>query len=95
MAVGTPVSEGSGYAHLSASGAAVTGRGAMVGIFVASCSASPTITVYDSTTGSGTLIVNTFTPAAGQFYPLPARFATGLYVAIGGTVDCTVFASPD
>ena len=68
--------------------------GSLIGIFVASASATPTIAVYDSaTTTTGTLIVNTFTPAAGTFYPMPFSFTNGCYVAIGGTVDCTVGVS--
>ena len=68
--------------------------GSMIGIFVASASATPTIAVYGSaTTTTGTIIVNVFTPVAGTFYPLPFSFSNGCYVVISGTVDCTVGVS--
>lgn len=61
------------------------------GIFVSSASSSPTITVYDSATnGTTTKVVDTFTPVAGQFYPMPFQLSAGAYVVIGGTVSCTV-----
>lgn len=37
------------------------------------------------------LLVNTFTPVAATFYKIPAVLNNGLYVVVGGTVDCTVF----
>ena len=76
--------------NLTASGLVKTGGGSIIGIFVASASATPTIKVWDNTAASGTVLVNTFTPVAGSFYPMPFTFRTGLYVSIGGTVDCTV-----
>ena len=81
-------------ANLSASGLVASGRGDLIGIFVASASTTPTIKVWDNTAGSGTVIVNTFTPVAGTFYRLPFAFNTGCYVTISGTVDCTVSWMP-
>lgn len=64
---------------------------ALGGIFVASASATPTIAVYDSaTTTTTTVVVNTFTPLAGTYYPMPFMLTNGCYVVISGTVDCTV-----
>lgn len=85
----TPVSESQNYKNITATTTVFTGFGAILGIFVASASVTPTIKVAD---GANT-IVNTFTPIAGTFYPIPARFATSLIVTISGTVDCTVFWS--
>lgn len=86
-----PVSEALSYANLSASGQVKASAGKLTGIFVASASATPTIKVWDALTATTPILINTFTPAAGTFYPMPARFGTGLYVTISGTVDCTVF----
>lgn len=80
--------------RLAASGAAWNGPGALAGIFVASTSGSPTIQVFDSLAGSGAILVNTFTPVAATWYPMPFLFSVGCFVVIGGTVDCTVGIGP-
>lgn len=67
-----------------------SGAGSIIGIWVSSASATPTIKVWDSLTATGTVIANTFTPAPATFYPLPFTFQTGCFVTISGTVDCTV-----
>lgn len=86
---------GSGYSNLSASGLVLTGPGKLTGIFVASASNTPTIKVWDNTAGSGTVLVNTFTPVAATYYQFPnVRVGTGIFVTIGGTVDCTTFYDP-
>lgn len=79
---------------LTASGTARTGRGVMVGIFVSAASATPTITVWDNTSASGTKVIETFTPVSGQFYAFPLVFTNGCHVAISGTVSCTVLTRP-
>lgn len=90
-----PVIESVQWAHITANtNVAASRSGKMFGIFVASASASPTIAVLDGNTSSGTVMVNTFTPVAGTYYPIPGLFQTGLFVTIGGTVDCTVFWEP-
>jgi hypothetical protein len=89
-----PVVESANYTNIATSTAIRTGAGQLLGIFVASATSTPTIKVWDNTSGATTVIVNTFTPIAGTFYPIPANFATGCYVTIGGTVDCTVFWLP-
>ena len=88
------VQETGSYNNISSSTLIRTGAGSLVGIFVASASSTPTIKVWDNTSGATTILVNTFTPAAATFYPIPATFGTGLYVTIGGTVDCTVIWNP-
>ena len=85
------VHESFDFVNLSASAQVKSGPGILGGIFVASASSSPTIKVWAQTTAAAPILVNTFTPAAGTFYPIPARFSAGLYVTISGTVDCTVF----
>ena len=84
-----PVTESQNFKNITATTTLYTGAGGLLGIFVASASSSPTIKVQD---GSNTL-VNTFTPVAATFYPMPGCFSTSLVVTIGGTVDCTVFWS--
>ena len=82
-----PVTESQNYKNITATTTVYTGTGGLFGIFVSSASSTPTIKVSD---GAGTL-VNTFTPVAATFYPMPGRFNTSLVVTISGTVDCTVF----
>lgn len=79
------------YVPFSASGTLKTGPGQLGGIFVSSVSGFPTITLYDGTSASGATIVAQFSPIAGTPYPFPCRFSTGLYAAIGGTVNATAF----
>src|SRR5690348_5813383 len=86
----TPTAGGGGYVNMTADTLCKTGDGHLLGIFVASASSSPTIKVWDSTAASGAVLVNTFTPIAGTWYPLPFHFQVGLFVDIGGTVDITV-----
>jgi len=88
------VNETAAYKNITESTLIRTGDGVLLGIFVASASSTPTIKVWDAVSAAAPIIVNTFTPSAGVFYPIPATFGTGLYVTIGGTVDCTVFWNP-
>lgn len=62
----------------------------LLGIFIAQASASPTIKVADT----GGTIANTFTPAAGTFYPMPCQIQGTLTVTIANTVDATIFYGP-
>lgn len=81
--------------NLSSSANVTARAGTLVGIWVSSASATPTLAVYDSATTTTTAIIaNTFTPAAATFYPLPFMFTNGCYVVISGTVDCTVAILP-
>lgn len=59
----------------------------ILGVLVAQASSSPTLKVADA---AGT-IMNTLSPVAGQFYPMPCMVRGDITVTIGGTVDCTVF----
>ena len=66
-----------------------TGAGGtfLLGVFVSQASSTPTLKVADT----GGTIANTFTPAAGTFYPLPCQVSGTLIVTISGTVDATIF----
>jgi hypothetical protein len=88
------VSEACTHKNISASTLIRTGRGRLLGIFVASTT-SGTIKVWDNTSAAGTVIVNTFTPQAATFYPIPAELITGCYVTLANTIDCTVFFAVD
>lgn len=86
------VEDRSSYLNTTASAAVKAAAGRLKGIFVSSASSTPTIKLWDNTAGSGAVLVNTFTPAAATYYRFPdVEFATGLYITISGTVDCTVF----
>ena len=68
-----------------------TGAGVAVGVVVNSHT-SGTLKIWDALTATGTVLFNTMTFAAGERYvPLfGAKFTTGMYADIGGTVDLTV-----
>jgi hypothetical protein len=79
-----------GYRLVSASGNIAAGSRDLLGIFVASASGSPTITVYDdSGTGTTTKVVDTFIPVGPAWYPLPFSCKSGINIVIGGTVSAT------
>lgn len=88
--MGTQVSESGTYTNITASAQISAFPCLLLGIFVAQASATPTIKVWDQTTAAGPVLVNTFTPSAGTWYPMPYKCAKGLFVTISGTVDCTV-----
>lgn len=87
------VIEAAQFTNISATALIKRGTGKLVGIFVASASATPTIKVWDDVAATGTVIVNTFTPTGATFYPIPAAFSNGCFITISGTVDCTAFWS--
>lgn len=89
----TPVAETASYTNITASALVRTGATQLLGIFVASASGA-SIKVWDNTSGASTVVVNTFTPVPGSFYPIPANLVTGCYVTITGTADITVFWLP-
>lgn len=66
-----------------------TGKGNLIGIFVAS-STSCTIKLWANTAASGTVLVDTFSASAATWYPLPFYFDVGLYLDVGGTCALTV-----
>jgi hypothetical protein len=78
------------FINMTASGAVNTGKTRLGGIFCAS-SSTGTVKVWDNTAGSGTVCVNTFSVAAGTYYPIPANLQNGCYITIGGTADITAF----
>lgn len=62
----------------------------IAGIFCSS-STSGTVTIYDDpATGTTTKIVDTFTVAAGTWYPLPFSVSNGVNLVIGGTASVTI-----
>lgn len=67
------------------------------GIFVSAASSTPTIKLWDNASaGSGNVLVDQFTPVAGQYYAFPSRRAiAGIYITIGGTVTCSADFAPD
>lgn len=85
----TIVSGGRFYSNGTADALIKTGRGLLVGIFVAS-STSCTIKLWDNTSAATTVLVNTFSASAATWYPLPFVFNTGLYLDVSGTCDVTV-----
>lgn len=85
-----PIAVGAASKNISSTTTVKSGGGLLAGIFVASASATPTIKVWNNTSAATNVLVNTFTPIGGQWYPMPFTFDTGLTVEIGGTVDCTV-----
>lgn len=68
-------------------------RGSISGIFCSIASGSPTIKVWNNTSATGTVLIETFTPVAGTMYDFGKDLiaTNGIFVTIGGTVSCTVF----
>ena len=68
-----------------------TGAGIAVGLVVNSHT-SGTIKIWDALSATGTVLFDTITLAAGpQYFNLfGAKFTTGMYVDIGGTISLTV-----
>ncbi len=86
---GTPVSVGGSYKNVTSSVSVKAIDGCLYGIFVAS-SSSGTIKLWDNTSAATTVLVNTFSAIGATWYPIPVRFSTGLFITVGGTIDCTV-----
>lgn len=85
------VQSGSYKPNITATGNVVARACDVLGIFVSAASATPTIALYDSATTTTTdPIVSTFTPVVG-FTPIPVSVESGIYIVIGGTVNCTLF----
>lgn len=80
------------YSNISADALVKSGGGRFFG-FICNSTSSGTVKIYDSTAASGTVIMNTFTPAASGMYTFPfgVSFSTGLYFDITNTLDVTVF----
>lgn len=74
--------------RMTASGLVKAGNG-LARRVICAASTSGTLTIYDNTAASGTIILNAFPLSAGQSYQLDALFQNGCYVALGGTADIT------
>lgn len=85
----TPAAGGQLYLQGSTSQQVKSGDGWILGIFVSSASATPTIKLWDSLTAANAILVDTFTPAPG-WWPIPLHFRTGLFITVSGTVAYTV-----
>ncbi len=79
--------------RLTANGQVTAGPGTIKGFYVSSHT-SGTVKLWNNTAGSGTVLVNTITLAAGpQWVELGGLFASvGIYATIGGTADITFAA---
>jgi hypothetical protein len=80
------------YTNLSASAAIKSTSGVVYG-FVVNSHTNGTLKLWDNTAGSGTVLLNTITFAAGpNFVSLPVgiQFGVGLFATIGGTADITI-----
>lgn len=77
------------YVNITASTLIKTGAGVLVGMYVNSTSTG-TIKFWDNTSGAGTVINNTITPAVGYHNLGKIAFNTGLYATIGSTLDVTL-----
>jgi hypothetical protein len=64
--------------------------GQLIGFYVNSTTVGTIIIYDDAATGTTVPLSGTITPAIG-FHRFPASFASGLYVAIGGTLNVTLF----
>lgn len=65
--------------YVVATGQVITGPGQLAGFF---CSTSGTVKLWDSTTGSGTVLVDTFSAVSGTFHPMPFTFTNGLFATM-------------
>jgi len=77
----------------TASGTAVSGAGILAGVVLAGGSATATLTVYDNTTGSGTVLVKVAAMANDTVtVNVPVSFSNGVYLDIAGLgASATVF----
>jgi hypothetical protein len=80
------------YLNGTTSQAIKSAAGTFYGVVVNSHS-SGTLKVWDNTAGSGTVLLNTITFAAGSgivlSFPQGISFNTGLFFTVGGTIDYT------
>lgn len=80
------------YKNTTASVLIETGPGTLQGVVINSFTATATIKFWDNTSAATTVIFNTITPATGERW-IPfwgAKFTTGLFLTITGTIDVTV-----
>lgn len=86
----TKIEQRATYSNITADTALKSAAGRLFG-FACNSTTSGTIKIWDNTAGSGTVILNTFTPAAGTFYMFAAAviFNTGCYADVTNTIDLT------
>lgn len=80
------------YTNITADTLIKTGFGKVAG-FIVNSHTSGTLKLWDNTSAATTVIMNTFTFAAGssvQVFPESISFNVGLYADVGGTVDLTI-----
>lgn len=83
--------DGALFSNKIASAQIKAGSGTVYGVIVNSHTAG-TMKLWDALTATGTVIVNTFTFAAGSgvyTFPQAINFNTGLFFTLGGTADVT------
>lgn len=78
------------YLHFSATVVVKQSQGMLGGVLVSSATGA-SIAVYDGIDTAGVLILDTMSVTAGQPYPLPCKFYSGLYIVVSGTISATVF----
>lgn len=80
------------YLNLSADTAVKATAGRFLG-FSCNSTTAGTVKFWDNIAGSGTIIINTFTPVVSTIYMFASSvyFDTGLYADIANTIDLTVF----
>ena len=83
-----PVTESCFYKNFTSTTTISVANIKLLGVFCASTSAG-TLKISD---GANT-VVNTFSPSAATFYPIPAELQTSLVLTVSGTLDCTAFYS--
>ena len=65
-----------------------TGQGVLRSVFVTS-SVAGVLKLYDNTTNSGTVILDSIAVYPGDDIVLPTQFNTGLYLEVAGALACT------
>lgn len=91
---GAAVTWDSDYVRLLDSGPVKVGAGVIDRIAVGAAGTTITINIYDSLTGSGTVIFGPYVLVAGASIELGGRFGTGCYItfsAATGTPNLTAF----
>lgn len=72
-------------------GALVKGGGGLLKGVIVTASASGVIRLYDSTSASGTVILDQFAAAPGDSIEMPVEFKQGLYFdLVSGTATVTI-----
>lgn len=81
--------------NLTASGALTTGRGCLLGFYVAVQGGTGTVVIKDGGSG-GTALTGTITPAVGwHFLPLQGVSSSGLYATLANTPNITFIVMPE